>query len=360
MKEIIGLNFIYKFIGSQPEEKIVEIDIKDIIPDSLSYKYSPNFSGQGTLGRMSPIQIYSGGSPRTYSFTLTLHEDCLESTNYNTLTGIVDALKSLSYPIVSKSGIMKKPSVFYTIGSISGMGIVQTNISWKKPFRDGRYIMADISFNITEELKFPRVEPRYEVYEEKVPGSSYMTYNNRIKISEYWANLSGKSSFYAGIGDPKNYLTDISPGPWDSSITDFVDIGYTKQDNSANVNFTRDYFDKAEGLLDTAFDMFSKRSVDSKKLEDLEDSIEELGKVTLDLEEFGDDYKNGLAKTPSKLKDLLKNIEDNFTEYLDYYYDTVDTSMTREEYNKVLEEVQIILGQMEDMYEAVYSYGASD
>lgn len=115
-------------------------------PDSLSDTYSAKFDEKTVVGRSSPVLVYTGGSSRGLSFSVTFHEDLLE--NYTDITKFVDDIRALSFPVYD--GGVKAPRVYCKVGNIfSFWGTLNTTVSYKPPIRDSRMIMADISFDFT-------------------------------------------------------------------------------------------------------------------------------------------------------------------------------------------------------------------
>lgn len=146
------------------------------IPDSVSYSYNANFTSQSFLGRKSPIFIYSNGSKKAYSFSIAMSEDILDSVTIMKdgqkkkpvdLIELVDNIKMLSYPVKTINGIVSFPQTFFQVGLLSGYGIIQTSIEWKKPFRNGHYINVSISFDITVEkdITMPKLTTIYQQVE---------------------------------------------------------------------------------------------------------------------------------------------------------------------------------------------------
>jgi hypothetical protein len=179
-----------------------EIKIK-VIPDVVSYSYQPNFQSAQILGRFSPIYLYSNGSDETFSFSMTLHEDLLPI-EYASLEEFVNLLKSLSYPRVKSNMALIFPRVYFQIGELVGFGVVTTSVTWKKPIRDGRYILADISIsiNIEERLKSPAVKQTGATYEtEGLDKTNNIYYNDQI-IKENF------QYYYNYIYEPSDYLTN--------------------------------------------------------------------------------------------------------------------------------------------------------
>ena len=141
-----------------------------VIPDSLSASYSANFQSVTTHGLIRPIRYYTGGSEKSVSFTIKMHEDLMhkdlmhEDLQYrylntsdeyanagNNLYALVDVIKRLSEPTEPNTDYEKQvllpPKVYFQLGNqFAGSGHIDTSVSFSVPFRNGRYIMADISF----------------------------------------------------------------------------------------------------------------------------------------------------------------------------------------------------------------------
>ena len=113
--------YFYKKVGSNVEEIII-----DLIPQEITYIYTPNFQEQSTLGRLSPLYSYINGSDKKIAFSVKLHEDLGSIRQvYETLDGLVSKLKSLSYP--SKTGGALE-DVSLSSGEIAGKSIVKTSV----------------------------------------------------------------------------------------------------------------------------------------------------------------------------------------------------------------------------------------
>jgi hypothetical protein len=67
------------------------------------------------------------------------------------LYALVDVIKRLSEPNTDHdSQVLLPPKVYFQLGNqFAGTGHIDTSISFSVPFRNGRYIMADISFTFT-------------------------------------------------------------------------------------------------------------------------------------------------------------------------------------------------------------------
>jgi hypothetical protein len=130
-----------------------------VIPDSLSASYSANFQPVTTHGLIRPVRYYTGGSEKSVSFTIKMHEDLQyeysnnksdEYTNTKSnLYALVDVIKRLSEPPNTDhdSQVLLPPKVYFQLGNqFAGTGHIDTSVSFSVPFRNGRYTMADISF----------------------------------------------------------------------------------------------------------------------------------------------------------------------------------------------------------------------
>jgi hypothetical protein len=128
-----------------------------VIPDSLSASYSANFQSVTTHGLIRPVRYYTGGSEKSVSFAIKMHEDLQykysnKSDEYanagSNLYALVDVIKKLSEPSTDhKKQVLLPPKVYFQLGNqFAGTGHIDTSVSFSVPFRNGRYIMADISF----------------------------------------------------------------------------------------------------------------------------------------------------------------------------------------------------------------------
>ena len=317
-----------------------EIIIKELIPESLSYSYSPQFAGQTTLGRISPLQIFSGGSAKTYSFSLKLHEDALVSTNFDKITDIVDALKSLSYPIANSDGTLNFPRVYFSLGSITGYGIVKTSISLNKPIRAGRYIMAEVSFTITSEEILPQTKLTTKEVETTVDGE--VIYTNKIFVSSEYYSLDGLYN----VRDVFSRFTDL-----DTSISSFIAESSTV--SKIDQEDLLQYIDFAADRITQSYDTFAGANfVENNKLNNLKDSISALNEIN----EFDLDPGKDTDSVPT----ILDNLERDFMEYLDYYYEYVDRDMTKEQYEQIEGNLYAILDKIKENYRRVKGYGKSN
>jgi hypothetical protein len=114
-------------------------------PESIADSYTASFSEHQILGRSSPVLIYTGGSSRGLSFSVVLHEDLVPGKD---LAKFCDKIRALSFPVYENG--VREPRVYAKIGSMySFWGVVNTTITYKPPVRDGKMIIAEVSFEFT-------------------------------------------------------------------------------------------------------------------------------------------------------------------------------------------------------------------
>ena len=147
-----------------------------VIPDSLSASYSANFQSVTTHGLIRPVRYYTGGSEKSVSFAIKMHEDLQykysnKSDEYvnagSNLYALVDVIKGLSEPSTDhKKQVLLPPKVYFQLGNqFAGTGHIDTSVSFSVPFRNGRYIMADISFTFVFHEIFSSNELTAEITE---------------------------------------------------------------------------------------------------------------------------------------------------------------------------------------------------
>jgi hypothetical protein len=133
------------------------INFYGLAPDDLTESHSANFEPVEIMGRSSPLASYSGGGGRTVDISLDVHEDYLKAySNQKNVANIVEfvgQVKALTYPRY-QDNIVIPPRVFIKIGEFFRMKAYcnSVSVSWKKPIREGRYIMAGLNMNFTEIL----------------------------------------------------------------------------------------------------------------------------------------------------------------------------------------------------------------
>ena len=124
-----------------------------MLPDEISESHSANFASMDIQSRSGQLWSYSGGSSRTLSLNITVHEDYLSEY----LGGNADIrdyaalFKALTYPEY-KGTKVEPPSLLLRVGSfIRFKGVcTEAQVNWRKPIRNDRYIVADFNISLTE------------------------------------------------------------------------------------------------------------------------------------------------------------------------------------------------------------------
>lgn len=122
------------------------------IPEEVEEANSSSFSEVNIQGRSSPILGYEGSGPRTVSFTIQLHDDyCPEG-----IVKTVQKLKALTYPYYAPS-LIRPPKCYVRLGNfLKIIGVCNdVSVNWKKPYRDGVFIYADVSLSFKGAVEFP-------------------------------------------------------------------------------------------------------------------------------------------------------------------------------------------------------------
>lgn len=334
-KDINKVYFLYDpKQGSENEKREVSIEA---IPDKLSYSYSPNFMAQGLLGRLSPLMIYTGGSDKTYSFSLKLHND-MPSLKNSSIVELIDSIKSLSYPKMS-NGIVEMPQVYFQIGDLYGLGIVKTSVEWEKPFNmvDGYYLIATVSFTITVETPFKVASYRVrDTVEEEGLELTY-TYDLTYDIPEEEMDLIKEMNEVYGF---------------ESSCLDYVSNG-NNEVIEARKNFASNEYNNYSKRLNKIYGIFKEHTDPStSRPEFLKDFIE---KYTID------EY----ASSKDTLKEYSKKVRQvklEFLEYLDEEYRPSDPESAPSTGDKeaIAQNIFLILNKMEALVEEMLGYGSGN
>lgn len=145
-----------------------------VIPDSVSASYTASLKQLSSFGILHPINYYVGGSAKTISFAVDVHEDLVmdytgrENTERNNLYHMLDILKAMSEPREA-NGRLEPPHVYMQLGNqFAGKGHIETTISLATPYRDNRYVLANINITFTFHDSFKNSE--LEIVSEE-PGS---------------------------------------------------------------------------------------------------------------------------------------------------------------------------------------------
>lgn len=335
------LYFIYNYGAENINEQVV-IDIPRLIPDSVQYNYQPNFQSQSTLGRRSPIFLYTGGSKMSYGFSLKLHEDILDSvlitengttTKPDSIVALVDKLKMLAYPMTQNDGTISYPKIYFEIGELSGYGIVEVSAQWEKPYRNLRYIQANISFSVTVEKE---IEPPAVISREESLDFAGLVYDYKINL-----NLTQEEA--------ERLVQNFGPA-YNGTVEDLIRAGDVTQ-------FTKTIKEEI------AIESYNYQIERLKNLNVL--FTTEAGQnIAEDFDLFNEITNGNFDFTKLYTEDqtdakIIKDIKDEFRDYLDYYYDEVSTDMTRDEYYLVLDSVFTVLENLQKYAEEIYGYGQS-
>jgi hypothetical protein len=145
-----------------------------VIPNSVSASYTAALKQLSSFGILHPINYYIGGSAKTISFAVDVHEDLVmdytgrENTERNNLYHMLDILKAMSEPR-EDNGRLEPPHVYMQLGNqFAGKGHIETTISLATPYRDNRYVLANINITFTFHDSFKNSE--LEIVSEE-PGS---------------------------------------------------------------------------------------------------------------------------------------------------------------------------------------------
>lgn len=336
------LYFIYNARAEQARER-VEIAIDKIIPDMVKYQYQPNFEEQSLLGRRSPVFLYTAGSKKTFDFSLKFHQDFLnlvritengESFQPTSIVEFVEHLKMLSYPMTRTSGETSFPQIYFELGELSGYGYVNVSVSWEKPWsvQTKNYMMATISFSVTVEKSVsPPTEPQ--------------TRTESVEYADLFYDYKISSNI---TQDEAEDLAERLGVAFTGSVEDLISNGEVSQFATAiQKGIATENYDFQVERLKNIYELF-RTSTGEELPEDLEDFKEV---TSFDYEE--------LYTRDSTDAEAIKDMKKAFKGYLDYYYDDVNTRMTRDEYYEVIESVFTTLERLQEYAEEIYGYGES-
>lgn len=135
----------------------------ELIPEEFTETNSATFDPHNIRGRSSPLQGYNSSGPRTLNYTLQLYDDYCKDGILLT----VNKIKALTYP--EYGGAIIPPKCYIRFGGMINMQGVVSNVSvnWKKPFRKGIFINADVSIDITEVVDKPKSAYEIETGKER-------------------------------------------------------------------------------------------------------------------------------------------------------------------------------------------------
>ena len=126
-----------------------------VMPESVSASYTASLQQLSSFGILHPVNYYIGGSAKTISFAIDIHEDLTmdytgrANTERNNLYHMLDILKAMSESSVA-NGKLEPPQVYLQLGNqFAGKGHIETSISLATPYRNGRYVLANIGITFT-------------------------------------------------------------------------------------------------------------------------------------------------------------------------------------------------------------------
>ena len=124
-----------------------------ILPDDITESHGANFEPMSIMSRSGQLLAYSGGSNRELTLNITVHEDYLAEYMGGTadIREYAAQFKTLTYPEYTEGGVIP-PSILLRVGTFIQFKGVCSNaqVTWKKPIRNGRYIVADFSLSLQE------------------------------------------------------------------------------------------------------------------------------------------------------------------------------------------------------------------
>lgn len=303
------------------------------IPQGIDIKYTPKFTAQQMLGRQTPLYQYSGASGVSYTFNVELHED-IHVKPGETLNTLINDIKSLSAPRMRAGGYVGGyPEVFFTLGDLSAFVKVETDITWKKPMRQGKYIMAQVNFvlDVVEETPILKEFWHTEEVGQQIEGLEDLYYSDEMRFlttSErgYHDNLT--SSYGSLIGYNVNRYDGegrtTASKTWDATQQKMIDLfGIYREDDDL-----KEILD-GNTTLKTMFD----------------EGVREMPKSSKDYNKFK--------------KDLLELRKTTHKTVADTYRKEVSETMTRAEMQQVIRYVDSLIDTLLDIASGVMGYGAA-
>lgn len=319
-------------LDSQPIQTVVIPNI----PQALQIRYTPKFSTQQLLGRLTPLYQYSGASGVSYTFTLDLHED-IHVEKGKTLNDLINDIKSLSAPRLSEGGLVGDyPDVFFTLGDISAFVKVETQITWKKPMRQGKYIMATVQFtlDVVEEVPEIRTRRYFETMGVIPEGLEDLYYADEMSFlftteerQKYEQHILSNYGYLLGYAINKYDIqgTQTATKAWDVAQQQLVEVFGIYRETAA----LKTTIDKNETL---------KAILDKKGLMQMPTTYTDYNKLQ---------------------KDLLRLRNTTHKTIADYYRTDVSETMTRAEMQQVIKYVNNIIDTLLDIASGVLGYGAA-
>lgn len=304
------------------------------IPQSISYTYSPKFASQQLLGRLTPIYQYMGAGGKHYSFSLELHED-VHTTQWDSLEDLVNDIKSLSTPRLDSKGVSDPyPRVLFQLGRLSAFVKVETNIEWKKPMRNGKYIMATVQFqlDVLEELEPIMITGFDEVVGKEVKGDYAWWYDGTIN----YVYTSKQSRAVLNIKD--RYGVDLG-----NIITNKSSI-INQATPTENWDIERERLNRLFGVYD------SQTKSDKDK-----DALNKINKLWKELNVGG----ANIGMNYTQLEKKITELKTAHRTFMNYYYDNINLDMTRAEKEAIIQRFDAMLDSMLVTGGGILGYGAT-
>lgn len=145
-----------------------EIEL-DVVPEAVSATYTSRIVKQAPFGVMHPINFYTGGTAKSISFNMDLHEDLdglQVDANTRSIYALIDRLKSMSEP-KSLDGRLMEPLVYLQLGhQFAGKGHIKTGVTFNTPIRRGRYVYINLTVDFTyhEDFQISNIDIDGDVY----------------------------------------------------------------------------------------------------------------------------------------------------------------------------------------------------
>lgn len=323
------LYFIY---DADNEHGLQQVITLDTIPQSVSRSKSANWASQSMLGRLSPAYVYTGNTAEVYTFTVDVHEDMITHTHKD-LPAFVEDIKKLSYGIRKPNGLLVYPKIYFQLGEISGIAVVDTTLQWNKPITNGHYVLININFTIT--IVEPYIKPVY------------------TEIETVQDERTGEIGdiIYSGLADEeyRQRIKDLKDkGYLDNTYSDFIKGGQDKQ--------SRDYLrDQAIKKLDYATERLTY--LYGVFVTSNSGKMDSLNKWTTKPE-----VRTYKGKVQIKIQGKYFSIETTkiaVSAYLDNYWKTNTNNVTLEEIDKMKRELFSIIDSIEQAQGEVIKYAAS-
>lgn len=395
VRDLLGLNKIY-FLELKNEYSIMRDNILnevelDVIPETINHSHTAVYKTQNVLGRITPIQMYSSGSEDTYSFSVTYHSDLINEDRDEekkiALTKLVDTLQSFMVPDLDQAtNALKSKTVYFQVGSLSGIGSVDVSINWKAPISvDGYYKLVELTFTITVDKSFqpyvsskPISDLRYTVglntpSETYKDGEIYFTGKyilgdiDDIRTYEKDYQTYYEDIYNAEITNKEDYIINFKDtyilNPYDRAYTSFFERNYQSRFDRLKYklenikgSFTANTSTHALTTLGTTL----RKEIDKVYEETIKQGtiVAIRSKKTVlpeEIEKQITSYNTYQVKNNQLYKDFKKAVED--------YYEKYGGDLTKEEkqkaIDKILDEVEVTIRDLYMLGEEVLVYAAN-